>query len=304
AMSRIKRRIHVSLLLLLLSEVVAIHDGAHGPRTEASSDEIMRRDGPRVSRHQPSESSLDEALVQGDGVAEQPYGPLGFGSLGYPSYGGFGSGGYSPPVSSAPKSPYMSSFSNVLGTPKVVSAAAKEDSKESKDKKDIDFNNIDYIGCIIPQWTDGDWICAEAADVPDLQIYDDAQHRTRKKLREGDVCTVQCPDPRYWQSAQPSSLVCKSGRWRDQVSRVNVKKIECETAARWFFLVGFLTFGLPLCCCCGAAGVVLRMKRKKKDPPPSEPAEEKAEPAAEGAQGAASAPAEGAPAEATGTATS
>ena len=60
-----------------------------------------------------------------------------------------------------------------------------------------------------------------------MQIYDDAQHRSsgdrpqnsaereyflllggpEKKLREGDACTVRCPDPRYWQKPQPSALV-------------------------------------------------------------------------------------------------
>ena len=28
------------------------------------------------------------------------------------------------------------------------------------------------------------------------------QSRTRKKLREGDVCSVKCPDPRYWQDRE------------------------------------------------------------------------------------------------------
>ncbi|CAE7253032.1 RAB6A [Symbiodinium natans] len=256
-MSRFRRQIHVSFLLLLQAVVVAaIHDGT-GARPEVQGDELMRRDV--------------RALVQEDAIGEQPFGPLGYGSLG----SSFGS------------SPYLSSFSSVLGPPKppsppgmpIVSATAGKDT--TKDKKDIDFNNIDYIGCIIPQWTDGDWICAEAADVPDMQIYDDAQHRTRKKLREGDSCTVRCPDPRYWQKPQPAALVCKSGRWRDQISRVNVKKIECETSARWFFFLGFLTFGLPLCGCCGGAAVLLRMKLKKK--PKEDAAQAEAEqPAAEG----------------------
>jgi len=233
-----------------------------------------------LARHGLMQQKVDEredsdALLQEDtSKAEPPYGPLGLGSLG--SFSNFGSMGYGPGMSSGASSgsPFLSSFSGVLGSPKspsppgmpsmppLVSSVA---SKESKDKKEIDFTNIDYIGCIIPQWTDGDWICAEAVDVPDMQIYDDAQHRTRKKLREGDACTVRCPDPRYWQKPQPSALVCKSGRWRDQVSRVNVKKIECETSARWFLVLGFITFVVPLCGCCGAAALLVRMKLKKKE---------------------------------------
>jgi len=170
----------------------------------------------------------------------------------------------------------------------LLSEAEKEEEKTektetgdhgAKDKK----VEIDYIGCIIPQWSDGDWICAEAADVPDTQIYDDAQSRTRKKLREGDVCTVECPDPRYWQKPEPSSLVCKSGRWRDEVSRINVKKIRCETGGRWFFMLGILAIPVPCCACC-AVFAVMRMRRKKDPaapavPPPAQSAAEAQDPA-------------------------
>jgi len=334
-MSRFRRRIHFSFLLLYADVVTAIHEGpGHASRHEAPIDELMRRDGFRVSSRPLSKTSrakddaaampiseqaqkdfkaveavlaegtpvrlpdLDsdslqerlgrhgdvstreesDALLQENAGAAPPYGPLGLGSLG--SFSNFGSMGYGPGMSSGASSgsPFLSSFSGVLGSPKSPSPpgmpmpplASSVASKESKDKKEIDFNNIDYIGCIIPQWTDGDWICAEAVDVPDMQIYDDAQHRTRKKLREGDACTVRCPDPRYWQKPQPSALVCKSGRWRDQVSRVNVKKIECETSGRWFLVLGFITVVVPLCGCCGAAAVLVRMKLKKKEKAPAE----------------------------------
>lgn len=168
----------------------------------------------------------------------------------------------------------MSSFANALSS-SVPSSGSSSPSSESKDEKQgegeakVDVTQIDYVGCIIPQWTDGDWICAEAADVPDTQIYDDAQSRTRKKLREGDVCTVQCPDPRFWQKAEPGSLVCKSGRWRDEVSRINVKKIQCETSGRYVFLLGSIMMSLPLCC--GACAICAFRKMRKKAEPPQPP---------------------------------
>lgn len=242
-MSRFRRRIHVSFLLLYADAVTAIHEGpGHASRHEAPIDELMRRDGFRVSSRPLSKTSrakddaeampiseqaqkdfkaveavlaegtpvrlpdLDsdslqerlgrhgdvstreesDALLQENAGAAPPYGPLGLGSLG--SFSNFGSMGYGPGMSSGASSgsPFLSSFSGVLGSPKSPSPsgmpmpplASSVASKESKDKKEIDFNNIDYIGCIIPQWTDGDWICAEAVDVPDMQIYDDAQHRS------------------------------------------------------------------------------------------------------------------------------
>ena len=36
-------------------------------------------------------------------------------------------------------------------------------------------------------------------------------------------------------------------------------------AARWFLVLGFITFVVPLCGCCGAAALLVRMKLKKKE---------------------------------------
>mmetsp|Transcript_18685 Transcript_18685/g.44304 ORF Transcript_18685/g.44304 Transcript_18685/m.44304 type:complete len:383 (+) Transcript_18685:69-1217(+) len=220
-----------------------------------------------------------QALIEED---QQPYG----------SYGDYGSA--YPTVQAAAQalpSSYSSVFAPAPGLDKVKVSATADTEKD----KEIDTSKIDYVGCIIPQWADGDWICMEAADVPDTQIYDDAQHRTRKKLREGDICTVQCPDPRYWQKAEPASLVCKSGRWRDEVSRINVKKIECETSGRWFFFFSFIAFGVPLCCAGAGVSAFLKMRKKKagaEEPQPKENEENEAAEAAEAEPAGAGAGAE------------
>lgn len=200
-------------------------------------------------------------------------------------------GSYSQPYGApaGPVSSYANAFGPVASSASAVSAVSEEKDKDKdeandKDKK-MDSTHIDYTGCIIPQWTDGDWICAEAADVPDTQIYDDSQSRTRKKLREGDVCSVKCPDPRYWQKPEPAALVCKSGKWRDEVTRINVKKIQCETAGRWIFMFGFLMISLPLCCLCCAVCAFFRIRKKDRGAPapapeqPPQPAEDRGAPA-------------------------
>lgn len=342
-------RLDLCVVLLVLTQVSAIHDSDRHSRNGAqSADELMRRDSPKV-RQSPSQDQdadpdeiarqeapkqvvrdllstaqesedreafeaalrdgerigLDEAELQAfkesfenpqkhyrdSSEAEALIDEKEF----LQSFGSFDSA-ESLQTAQAPED-------DALGP--LLSEAEKEEEKTekttgdnhgAKDKK----VEIDYIGCIIPQWSDGDWICAEAADVPDTQIYDDAQSRTRKKLREGDVCTVQCPDPRYWQKPEPSSLVCKSGRWRDEVSRINVKKIRCETGGRWFFMMGILVIPVPCCACC-AVFAVMRMRRKKDPapavPPPAQPAAAEAQdpapaepPAAQAAPAEAEAP--------------
>eukprot|EP00435_Cladocopium_sp_Y103_P045027 s2891_g12.t2 len=201
-----------------------------------------------------------EALIQD--ADDQPWGSYSQSSYGAPA---------------GPVSSYANAFGPVASSAPAVSAASEDkddkDGKSEEDKK-MDFTHIDYIGCIIPQWTDGDWICAEAADVPDTQIYDDSQSRTRKKLREGDVCSVTCPDPRYWQKPEPAALVCKSGKWRDEVTRINVKKIQCETAGRWVFMLGTLMISLPLCCGCCAVCAFFRVRKKDRAPEPAASAAE------------------------------
>lgn len=327
-------RLDLCVVLLVLTQVSAIHDSDRHSRNGAHSaaDELMRRDSPKVRRSPSQEDADPDEIAQQEAPKQVVRDLLSTAqeSRDREAFEAALRDGERIGLDEAELQAFKESFENpqkhysdssgaealideqdILQSPQsgssdsakslqtaqapeddalgpLLSEAEKEEEKTektetgdhgAKDKK----VEIDYIGCIIPQWSDGDWICAEAADVPDTQIYDDAQSRTRKKLREGDVCTVECPDPRYWQKPEPSSLVCKSGRWRDEVSRINVKKIRCETGGRWFFMLGILVIPVPCCACC-CVFAVMRMRRKKDPaapavPPPAQSAAEAQDPA-------------------------
>ncbi|CAE7530819.1 RAB6A [Symbiodinium sp. CCMP2592] len=182
-----------------------------------------------------------DALLQEDtSKAEPPYGPLGLGSLG--SFSNFGSMGYGPGMSSGASSgsPFLSSFSGVLGSPKSPSPpgmpsmpplVSSVSSKESKDKKEIDFTNIDYIGCIIPQWTDGDWICAEAVDVPDMQIYDDAQHRSFSDF-PGPACKDSALRECDWEE-KPASAEAPAPEAKEETKPEEARELSADSFLLW-----------------------------------------------------------------------
>eukprot|EP00434_Breviolum_minutum_P031801 symbB.v1.2.028127.t1/scaffold2919.1/size67253/4 len=57
--------------------------------------------------------------------------------------------------------------------------------------------------------------------------------RLRKKMDDGQLCTIRCPDARWWQVPWHAEMTCTRGlfKYGDGGDGAIVKKIECATSA-------------------------------------------------------------------------
>mmetsp|Transcript_42866 Transcript_42866/g.79938 ORF Transcript_42866/g.79938 Transcript_42866/m.79938 type:complete len:221 (-) Transcript_42866:25-687(-) len=127
---------------------------------------------------------------------------------------------------------------------------------------------IDPTGrCIIPMWNARDFVCEEHIDVAAANMFEDYRGRVRKKLEDGQVCTVQCPDPRWWQMPwDDAEIVCTRGVLKTNAGAV-VRKIDCRTTSSFKFMVLLLILVVA-----AAPLFALRMSRKPASIPPPGPA--------------------------------
>jgi len=93
---------------------------------------------------------------------------------------------------------------------------------------------VDPFGrCIIPMWNVRDFACEEHLQVENVNLYEDSKGRLRKKMDDGQLCTIRCPDARWWQVPWHAEMTCTRGlfKYGDGGDGALVKKIECATSA-------------------------------------------------------------------------
>lgn len=129
---------------------------------------------------------------------------------------------------------------------------------------------IDPLGrCIIPMWNSRDFVCQEHIDVSSFNMFEDHRGRVRKRLEDGQDCTVQCPDPRYWQVVQEAELYptirCTRGVLKTQAGGI-VKEVSCATGSAFKCSLLLLVLMVLLGPCIAWKSIT------KAAPPPPDPA--------------------------------
>eukprot|EP00933_Yihiella_yeosuensis_P023436 TRINITY_DN1824_c0_g1_i2.p1 TRINITY_DN1824_c0_g1~~TRINITY_DN1824_c0_g1_i2.p1 ORF type:complete len:487 (-),score=111.21 TRINITY_DN1824_c0_g1_i2:159-1619(-) len=110
-------------------------------------------------------------------------------------------------------------------------------------------SSLPTSGCIIPQWSKEDFVCAEHSTVSSSNIFVDSNGLSQKKLKYDDSCTVKCPNGRWWQAPSELSLVCgKTSRLQTKQGKA-ITGLRCATAT-WFYCVLVMS---ALLCTSGAA---------------------------------------------------
>lgn len=95
-----------------------------------------------------------------------------------------------------------------------------------------EVREIDAFGrCTIPMWNVRDFACEEHLQVEAINMYEDIKGRLRKKMDDGQTCTIQCPDARWWQVPWYGEMTCTRGIFKYGGDGAIVKKIECATSA-------------------------------------------------------------------------
>eukprot|EP00435_Cladocopium_sp_Y103_P032654 s1482_g8.t1 len=95
-----------------------------------------------------------------------------------------------------------------------------------------EVREIDAFGrCTIPMWNVRDFVCEEHLQVEAINMFEDIKGRLRKKMDDGQSCTIQCPDARWWQVPWHAEMTCTRGIFKYGGDRAIVKKIECATSA-------------------------------------------------------------------------
>lgn len=86
-------------------------------------------------------------------------------------------------------------------------------------------------GCVIPQWRKDDYLCLEH---PHVRAFRDYQGIFRKKLQDGENCTVSCPNLRFWQAPNILNLCCKEGELLTCQTGTAPVAIRCITSDYWW----------------------------------------------------------------------
>ncbi|CAE7460109.1 unnamed protein product [Symbiodinium natans] len=133
---------------------------------------------------------------------------------------------------------------------------------DSEETTGAPTREIDQLGrCVIPMWNSRDFVCQEHIDVSGFNIFEDYRGRVRKRLEDGQLCTVQCPDPRWWQIPwDDEQILCTRGVLKTHAGAI-VQKIDCRTASSFKFSVLVLVLIAVL-------GPVLALRSAAKPAPP------------------------------------
>jgi len=131
-------------------------------------------------------------------------------------------------------------------------------------------------GCVMPQWKKDDYLCLEHEHV---RAFRDYRGVLRKKLQDGENCTVGCPHLRFWQAPNVPELSCKEGQLLSRAGTAPVA-IRCVTSDHWWNVLILHIILTPLLClyCLYACGK--RMLSGVKPATPSVTEQASVEPAA------------------------
>ncbi|CAK8999942.1 Uncharacterized protein SCF082_LOCUS51202 [Durusdinium trenchii] len=121
---------------------------------------------------------------------------------------------------------------------------------------------VDAFGrCTIPMWNARDFACDEHLQVEAINMYEDSRGRLRKKMDDGQSCTIRCPDARWWQVPEFDEMTCTRGLFKHGEGAI-VKKIECSTS-------NIFKSSVILGVCVVALGIVATWYLQRRKSPPA-----------------------------------
>jgi len=93
--------------------------------------------------------------------------------------------------------------------------------------------------CLIPMWSDEDYVCKEYEDWEKKGSWMDSLHRLRIEMADGTKCTVKPPGKwGFWMGSTVTEMTCKAGVWVDGKGKP-VTAIEMKTA-QWFMITSIV----------------------------------------------------------------
>eukprot|EP00438_Fugacium_kawagutii_P034631 Skav223587 [mRNA] locus=scaffold689:218970:238492:+ [translate_table: standard] len=116
------------------------------------------------------------------------------------------------------------------GAERLVATLTSQGSREAPHEPQV-VREVDSFGrCVIPMWNVRDFACEEHLQVESVNMFEDIKGRLRKKMDDGQTCTIRCPDARWWQVPWRSEMTCNRGIFKYDGDGAVAKKVECYTS--------------------------------------------------------------------------